>query len=113
VGEFAPVDERARRIGENEAIYREVNERIRGISEQLRVETETMSIVCECGRADCVERIEIDPGAYARIRASAIMFVMASGHEDPSLETVVDRTAGYVVVEKKPGGPAELAEETA
>jgi hypothetical protein len=107
------VDERERRIGENEAIYREVNERIRDISERIPVLSETLTIVCECGRPECTERLTIDPETYANVRANPILFVMTPGHEEPSVERVVERTPAYVVVAKHRGGPAGLAEETA
>src|SRR5689334_21077982 len=52
------VDERARRIGENEALFRYVNERIEGLNEAFGAITETMSVVCECGDLSCAEQIE-------------------------------------------------------
>ena len=42
-------DERARRVGLNEAIFRQVNEQIRGLNREFGAEHGTMTAICECG----------------------------------------------------------------
>jgi hypothetical protein len=103
------MDERQRRIGENEVLYRAVNERIEGLNEAFGRVTDSMVVVCECGNGACAEQIELDIPTYERIRSDPTQFVVKPGHEEPDVEAVIERTATYHVVRKRPGGPAELA----
>jgi hypothetical protein len=103
------MDERERRIGENEILYRAVNERIEGLNQTFGVVTESMVAVCECGDGSCAEQIGLDVATYERIRSDPALFVVRPGHEEPDIEAVVERTDTYHVVRKRPGGPAELA----
>jgi hypothetical protein len=106
------MDERQRRIGENEILYRAVNEKIEGLNEAFGTVTEKMIAVCECGDGSCAQQIELDVPAYERIRADPTLFVVKPGHEEPDIEAIVERTDAYYVVRKLPGGPAELAADT-
>lgn len=106
------MDERERRIGENEALFRSVNERVRELNEAFATLTETMSIVCECGQAACMERLDVPGDTYAAVRADPHRFLVVPGHEIPDVETVVERGERWFVLEKREGGPSELAEET-
>ena len=38
-------------------------------------------------------------------------FVVLPGHEDEEIESVVEKHDRFYVVEKSPGGPAEIARE--
>ena len=105
------MDERARRIGENEALFRLVNERIEGLGEAFGAITESMTIVCECGDGSCVEQIELSVADYERIRSDPTLFVIVRGHEIPDVEDVVERSDGFDVVRKHAGGAAQLAAE--
>jgi hypothetical protein len=69
---------------------------------------EPMQVMCECGRADCCERIELSKPEYERIRSNGIRFVLVAGHEVDSVEHVVYRAEGYVVAENH-GGAAAIA----
>jgi hypothetical protein len=104
-------DERARRVGLNEAIFREVNEQIRGLNQNFGTEQGTMSVVCECGNADCTDRLEVPVPEYERIRSDARLYVIGKGHEFEDVEQVVEETAAYDVVQKREGAPAELARD--
>ena len=106
------MDERERRIGLNEALFREVNVRLDEVNEAFSSFTGTMSIVCECGDATCIEQISIAEREYQAVRAEPADFVIVRGHEAPDVEAVVDDRNGYVVVRKRPGDPARLARET-
>ena len=104
--------ERERRIGKNEALFREVNERLGELNETFAAVTGDMEIVCECSDAGCFERFSITPDDYRRLRSDPVYFGVVPGHESPEIEAVVEQQSGYVVVAKKPGGPAETAQET-
>jgi hypothetical protein len=106
------VDERARRIGENEALYRSVNEKIEALSAAFGVITETMSVVCECGNASCAEQIEVSIPDYERIRSEPTLFIIRPGHEIPDVEEVVERNDAFHVVKKVEGAAAALARKT-
>jgi hypothetical protein len=104
--------ERERRIGANEAIFREVNERVEEINRTFAVRTETMEIMCECGSLRCAEMIPISVSEYERIRSDPTLFAIVPGHEAPNVEDVVERQSGFDVVRKHPGEPTAIAEAT-
>lgn len=108
-------DARQERVGRNEALFRTVNKQLDRLNESFSVITDTFDVVCECGNGACVEQIVIAADDYARIRRDATLFILVPGHEDMAAEAVVaeDHDDEYVVVRKHPGGPADLAAETA
>jgi len=105
------VDERAQRIGANEALYRAVNEKIESLNAAFGAITETMSVVCECGDANCAEQIEISIADYERIRSDPTFFIIRPGHEILDVEDVVEQNDEFHVVRKVKGEAAELARE--
>jgi hypothetical protein len=105
------VDERTRRIGLNEALFREVNERIERVTETLQVTSETIAILCECGNDSCTERVDVSLEDYERIRGESDLFFVIPGHEIPDVEDVVETNDGWDVVRKKAGEGAELARD--
>jgi hypothetical protein len=56
-------------------------------------------------------RFEMNRAQYEAVRAHAERFVVLHGHQDEEIESVVDTQERFVVVEKRPGGPAEVARE--
>jgi hypothetical protein len=107
------MDERARRIGQNEALFRAVNEQIESLDRGLAtVDGRIMHIVCECGDLQCAERLLVPVGEYERIRLSPALFLIRPGHQRPEVEEVVEEHADFAVVRKDEGGPAQLARET-
>ena len=105
-------DDRDRRIGLNEAAFREANERIEGMNLALSQLSEKIMIVCECGNAECVEQIEISLGEYEEIRSDPTYFAVVQGHEDPSVDTVVAEHDEYSVVRKDDPDANEVVERT-
>jgi hypothetical protein len=103
--------ERQRRVGENEAVFRGVNEGLIESSGGYSAVTGTFFVVCECGTVDCVRRLEMTPGEYETLRAEATHFVIALGHEEPDIETVVSETHRYAVVRKVAPLSAAIAEK--
>lgn len=106
------MNERERRIGENEALFRSVNEQVRELDRTLATKTETVLIVCECGNQSCIERIEVMPSEYEDVRADSTQFAIKPGHEIEDAEDVVARNDRFWVVQKRPGLPSRLAEAT-
>jgi hypothetical protein len=106
------VSERERRIGLNEAVYREVNEKLRAVNEVFATITDSFEIMCECGHATCDDRFSIAPDAYEELRRDPVLFAVVPGHEIPDVEDVLARTEAYAVVRKRPGDPAKVAAQT-
>ena len=94
-------DVQRHRAAKNEALFRDVNERVKEIDEAHHVATdERWEFLCECALADCLERISLDKEEYETVRSNPVRFVVAPGHEMPDIEHVVRSGEGYVVVEK-------------
>jgi hypothetical protein len=103
------MDARQIRIGENEALFRQVNERVKQLNVGFSAVLEHGEFVCECGDDTCAERVRLTPEEYERVRAEPTHFVVRHGHVVPDVEEVVHETDRYQVVRKFEGGPAELA----
>ncbi|HKI22679.1 MAG TPA: hypothetical protein VKA24_04595 [Gaiellaceae bacterium] len=106
------MDERAARMGRNEALFRQVNERVEQINESFATVTDTFEVVCECDNPGCVTQVSIASDAYERVRTNGTLFIVAPGHENAEVEDVVDTQSAYLVVRKHAGLPARVAEET-
>jgi hypothetical protein len=105
-------EERQRRIGANEALFRQVNERMRALNETFATFTNEIDLMCECGRGDCSARISMTPEAYEQLRSDPELFVVVPGHEVPGVEYVIEKRNSYDVIRKHAGIPAQIAEET-
>jgi len=106
------VDERTERIGRNEAVFREVNERLESINDTFATLTGAMSIICECGKSMCSERFDIDRRDYEDLRRNSHLFAVVPGHVIQDVEHVIEHRAGYDVVRKDAGDAARVAERT-
>lgn len=105
-------EERAKRIGHNEALYRQVNERLEDVNETFGGLTNTFQVVCECADIGCTEQITISRDVYQRVRENPDYFILVPGHEAPDVEYPIDSDGNYVIVEKDAGLPKRVAEET-
>jgi len=103
-------DERARRIGVNEAVFREVNERIEDLATTFGLEP--LDLLCECGDASCTQRIEMDHKRYEELRSDSTTFAVVSGHERPDVEEIIARHRFYNIVRKVAADAREVAERT-
>ena len=99
------MDERERRIAENEAYWRQVNELSPPEPGMLN------DVFCECGRLECRARVSMTVAEYGAVRAKSTTFVVAPGHELNDVEHVVDATERFRVVEKV-GDAARVAIQT-
>ncbi len=100
---------RERRVGLNETLFREINERLEELNRTFSEFTDKMELVCECGVRTCIERFPMDVSSYERLRADPTTFAVKPGHEVPSVEEVIEEHERYLVVRKKPGEPAAVA----
>ena len=100
------------RAAGNEALFRQVNERVKEVSDAFAaIDPSPIEFVCECGREGCIEPISLTLAEYERVRSSATHFVVLPKHVVPEVEVVVREGDGYVVVEKRPE-EWEIAVET-
>jgi hypothetical protein len=106
-----PEDERVRRIGLNEAVFREVNERIEDLADTFGL-GQRLDLICECGNASCTSRIEMDHKQYEELRSDSTTFAVICGHEIPDVEEIVARHGSYYVVRKTLDDAREVAETT-
>jgi hypothetical protein len=107
------VDNTERRKAANEAVFREVNERIEELQRRFSVaEDDELQIVCECDRLDCMTHLTVSVAVYERVRSDPASFLVSPGHEDAGVENVVDSGGDYLVVRKHPGAPRRIAEES-
>jgi hypothetical protein len=104
---------REKRIARNEALFREVNERIK----QVQAGTgdvglrDRFAVLCECGDQNCIEEIQVTPQEYEQVRADPRQFVIVPGHGVPDVEEIVDEGEGFEVA-RKHAEEAEIAERT-
>ena len=103
------MDERQRRVGRNEALFRQVNEELEALQQVTRITEETLGVVCECGDLRCRERIEMPLHEYEAVRGESDLFLVIPGHEIPDTEDVVRTTERYYVVRKREGEAARLS----
>lgn len=91
---------REERLVRNEAFFRDVNERIRGVAGRQGADEHAYEFLCECADPACVERVTLSLREYEAVRADATRFVLAEGHDDGTIERVVASASDHVVVEK-------------
>src|SRR3954453_17441707 len=107
-GTYAPTRERfkldlmldelsARKLAQNEALFREVNERIHDLRARRGAATD---YICEGPNSQCLETITLSDVAYREIRAEPTHFTVIPGHEIEDIERVVRRMPTYLIVEK-------------
>jgi hypothetical protein len=103
----SPRDERLVR---NEALFRQVNERLKELGESFSVVAERADFICECSNERCTDQISLTLADYERVRSDPTHFVVKTGHEFPRIERVAYELAdGLLVVVKTQDALAEAA----
>jgi hypothetical protein len=92
-----PTQEEAR-IARTESVFRHVNEGIAETAEFFG--SEKTEFVCECADPACQHRLEIPLDSYDEVRADSTHFLIATGHEEPVYERVIEQRRGYAVIKK-------------
>ncbi|MEJ7567446.1 MAG: hypothetical protein WKF41_04190 [Gaiellaceae bacterium] len=90
------MDDRERRLAQNSAHYREVNERTRIVDRAAA----NVDLVCECADRACTKMIHISADDYEAVRNDGARFIVVRGHEMHDGEKIVARKNGFNVVEK-------------
>jgi hypothetical protein len=106
------VDPREKRLAQNEALYREVNERVAEVAESHLLDSgeQLYRYFCECSNADCTLQIWLTLGEYEDVRRDPRRFFVAVGHELPEIEVVLERGERFWIIEKR-GEAGEYVEE--
>jgi hypothetical protein len=101
------------RVAENQATFREANERIEAAADDMGL-FEPVPFICECAARDCTEIVRLTLAEYEDVRAKPRRFFNVPGHEALSVEAgagvVVESTPRYVLVDKV-GVAGEIAAE--
>jgi hypothetical protein len=99
---------REERVARNEALFREVNERIRDVNEEAPAAAET-AFVCECGDPECTEPVSLTLVEYEEIRGDPTHFAVLPGHVVADVEVVIAGNDRFVVVKKTDPQAARIA----
>ena len=93
------MDAREHRMAQNEALFREVNERVDAVAHQLGPDV-PYEFLCECANADCTFRLKLPRSVYESVRADPKRFVVLPLHYTPEAEELVVEGDTYWVVQK-------------
>lgn len=94
-------DTRLARAEKNEEAHKEHNERRARLEEEAGVPLDDpVPFVCECDQPNCALAVMLRLDEYEQAVAPPDQFVVRPGHEDRSVERVVDEREGYVIVSK-------------
>ena len=88
------------RLGLNEALLRNVNERIEAVGGSFSLHDEPLDFLCECADLECTEPVHLGSSDYRHIRSDPTWFVVVDGHERADVERVIDRLGAYLIVAK-------------
>lgn len=104
------------RRAQNEALFRDLNERVKEIDERLEpngmgAPPAELEFLCECADLECAKRFAMSRDEYEAVRQHPSYFVVIPEHVDEAIEQVIEVRAGYVIVSKD-GDAAEVARET-
>src|SRR5205814_9771024 len=86
------------RLARNQALFREVNERLLELAEGFQ--DGSMQFVCECSNQECTQTVNMNHEEYESVRGRSTFFVVASGHEALAVEESIDRRAVRTIVQK-------------
>jgi hypothetical protein len=96
-----PGKHRLSRAAKNEQAFKEHNERRAEIEAQGALDDEELiPFVCECDDPECAKPVSISLVAYERAVAPVDRFVVRPGHEDPTVEQVVESHERFLIVSK-------------
>jgi hypothetical protein len=96
MSDTADIEVRRERAARNQALFREVNERI----EDLARPAYSRAFICECCNENCNETLSITIEEYEDMRGDGNRFAVLPGHEDRDVEDVVQANGRYLIVAK-------------
>lgn len=94
----------------NEALFREMNERVEERVQTAASDETTFAILCECADPGCAERITLTPAEYEAAHNDPAQFTVVPGHAALDVEEAVARNDRFEIVRKR-GLAGDVAEE--
>ena len=91
------------RLSQNQALFRDVNERVAKMAGDFVMEG-PLSFICECSDTACSSQVELTLEEYERVRSVPSWFFVLPGHELGAVEDVYERSPRFVIVEKRGAG---------
>ena len=93
------------RLAANEALFRDVNERIKETSlsidgPDVEETSRYLEFLCECADARCRDHVQVTLEEYEEVRSESTNFLVRPGHENGGIESIVWSSQRFVVVEK-------------
>jgi hypothetical protein len=91
-----------------ESLFREVNERIRALSERWQLEDGLLQVICECDDDTCTSAIAVPVDVFDGVRARPGQKIVSARHRlDDGV--VVTRARDFAVVDRPPPAPGDPA----
>ncbi len=88
------------RLVRNEQFFRGANAGVIRDADDEGSDHDPIECLCECSRAECVERIRISRAEWGEVHRDPLRFTVACGHEVIEVEQVIGENERYCVVEK-------------
>ena len=104
--------DRERRLALNEAVARDVNERVESVASGWHDPEEQIQLICECSNESCSERIHVTSVEYHEVREHEDRFMVIDAHVNEEIERRVG-TVGDATVVEKIGEGRDVARSTA
>ena len=82
------------RVAKNEALFRDVNDRILELAKEKTVPGDEIDFLCDSGREQCLAPIAMRLDEYELLRSSPVRFAVVPGHETRPSNVSSPRTSG-------------------
>ncbi|HEX7254533.1 MAG TPA: hypothetical protein VF236_01265 [Gaiellaceae bacterium] len=101
--------DRLERAARNQALFRQVNERLQELATTFQAISDNAMFACECADLKCIARIEMSLDEYEAVRGDPNQFMVLPGHVYSDVEDVIRESDRFLVVAKigKAGAIAE------
>ena len=96
------MSESLERLARNQALFREVNERV----EKIAGDNNAVEFVCERSNTECIESVELTLAAYERIRSNSTWFVIKRSDPRSRSQSLPDLTDPRDRQTERPGSIA-------
>ena len=103
------MEPREQRLAQNEALFREINEKVEAIAAVHGSDDHVYEFYCECSNADCSIQLPATIAEYEAVRAHSTRFLVAPEHWLPEIETIAQKSDAWWVIEKH-GDAGEFVE---
>jgi hypothetical protein len=95
-----------RRASQNQVLFRELNDGLRVLSEEIDGVIVIEDFVCECVESACSDHVALTFAEYEALREvpTTTRFAVNQGHVHPAFDRIIEEHDGYTIVEKRVGG---------